>query len=65
MSGALTTLFVFSPDSTPSWPTLPPSTLADSLGQFSLMWDGLESGTIDSVGVETLAPGAHITDKSP
>lgn len=55
LEGALTMMHVFSPDSFPYWP--PASSIADSLGGFALFQDSLGTPPIDSVYIETMAPG--------
>jgi hypothetical protein len=60
VGGALTMLHVFSPDSAQYWwPSPPPSSITDSLGRFELSWDSLGSGTIDSILIESVAPGCQ------
>lgn len=57
LAGALTMMRVFSHDSYPSWPDASPPSISDSLGGFVLFQDALGTPPIDSVFIESRAPG--------
>jgi len=61
VDGALSMLRVYTADSVAFSLYPPPYAITDSLGQFALSWDSVGTAPIDSVVVESMAPGCQDT----
>jgi len=59
VQGALTMLYIFTPDSVPYWASPPPFAVTNTVGIFAVESDSLGSPIIDSVRIESLAPGCN------